>query len=308
MAARRRLVTLTGPGGVGKTRLALEVAAATMGDLAQGACFVDLSALRDADLVLPAIARALGASGGGGRDSRRAAGCPAERGTAAGARQCRAGAGGGARHRWVAGHLPPPQAAGDQPGSAAAPCRTRSAGAAVEPPARRRQARPSRPADLVRYEAPALFLQRARALLPDAAISEEDAAAVVAICARLDGLPLAIELAAARGRELSPTALLARLDRRLPELTAGYRDLPARQRTLRDAIAWSHALLSPAEKVLFRRLGVFAGHFGPAAAAAVMECPAEATDGGAGGRWLGSARATTTPPRPGCWRRSRRRA
>ena len=115
------------------------------------------------------------------------------------------------------------------------------------------------PAALSLFAAVALFIERSAAIRPDFCVTNENAPAVAEICARLDGLPLAIELAAARIRLLTPAAMLARLDRRLPLLSGGARDLPARQQTLRGAIAWSHDLLDDSERALFRRLGVFVG-------------------------------------------------
>ena len=133
---------------------------------------------------------------------------------------------------------------------------------------------------VAQYEAVQLFVERARAARPDLTLTRENASAVVEICRRLDGLPLAIELAAARVRLLPPGPLLARLDRRLSLLTGGPSDRPARQQTLRGTIDWSYDLLTPADQLLFRRLAVFVGGFTL----------------GAGFQVSGFGKTTVTPP------------
>lgn len=131
------------------------------------------------------------------------------------------------------------------------------------------------PDDLLRYEAINLFVQRTQAVRPDFELTRENAGAVLEICTRLDGLPLAIELAAARGKFLNPQALLNRMDNRLQLLTGGARDLPRRQQTLRDAIGWSYDLLDDREKRLFSRLGVFLGGWTLEAVETVCHEPGE---------------------------------
>jgi non-specific serine/threonine protein kinase len=133
--------------------------------------------------------------------------------------------------------------------------------------------------DLERFEASRLFVERARARRPDFAPTDAEPAAIVAICQRLDGLPLAIELAAARVVALSCTQLAARLDEALPLLTTGARTAPARQQTLRTTIDWSHALLTPAEQVVFRQLAVFAGGWNLAAAESICRTEGSTSSG-----------------------------
>ena len=130
---------------------------------------------------------------------------------------------------------------------------------------------------LSHYAAVALFLQRAQAVKPDFQLTQANARAIAEICVRLDGLPLAIELSAARMKLFPPKALLARLDQRLAVLTGTSRDVPTRQQTLRNTIAWSYNLLDDAEQRLFRRLSVFVGGCTLEAVEAVC---ADASDGG----------------------------
>jgi predicted ATPase/DNA-binding CsgD family transcriptional regulator/transcriptional regulator with XRE-family HTH domain len=262
-----RLVTLTGPGGVGKTRLALALAAAVAPDFPDGGAFAPLAPLGDAALVPRAIAGALGLPEEGSRS------------TGALLRDALQGR----RLLLVLDNCEHVLAMAPALAELLAACQGLAVLATSRSPLRLRGERewavaPLALPELARLpavaevaESPAvrLFVDRAREVVPGFALAQQDAAAVAAICRRLDGLPLALELAAARLRLLSPTELLARLDRALPLLVDGPRDLPARQRTMRDAIAWSHDLLGPDEQRLFRRLAAFAGGWTLAAAEAV---------------------------------------
>ena len=251
-----RLVTLVGPGGVGKTRLSLAVAEAAREGYADGVAFVDLSALRDPALVASAVAGALGLRETGAQDARELLLAYL-------------------RDREllvVLDNLEQIVEAASLVGELVAACprlavlatsrvalRLRAEQRFDVPPLEAPDARPLRSDEVENYPAVRLFVARARATQPDFALDAVSAAAVAEICRRLDGVPLAIELAAARTPLLPPTRLLARLERRLSFLKGGARDLPARQQTLRATIDWSYALLLERERALFRRLSVFAG-------------------------------------------------
>jgi predicted ATPase/DNA-binding SARP family transcriptional activator/Tfp pilus assembly protein PilF len=281
---RAHLVTLTGPGGSGKTRLAIEIAAGLRDTFTDGVCFVSLAPIRNPELVLPMIARTLGVRENAGRPllqilkerlrDRRLlllldnfehvvsaapeiadllASCP-RLGVLVTSRM---------RLNLRGEHsipVPPLEAPHSDCFEGKATNRLN---------ARRLEALASS-----QYPAVALFLERAREVNPSFVLTDENAPAVAMICRRLDGLPLALELAAAHLRVLPLQALLERLTGRdtsarnggrrssgstLQMLTGGARDLPARQQTLQDTIAWSYDLLAEQEKTLFHRLAVFAG-------------------------------------------------
>ncbi|MDQ3412679.1 MAG: NB-ARC domain-containing protein [Chloroflexota bacterium] len=262
-----RLLTLTGPGGVGKTRLALAAASDVAGEFAAGACFVPLGPIRDPRLVADVVARALGLL-----DSSE----PAPEQVIRHLRQ--------RRLLLVLDNLEHLLAATPWIAALLAACpaltvlatsreRLRLHGErelAVPPLAVPNRTRADSTEGLAGVAAVRLFVERSREVEAAFVLTPENAGAVAEICRRLDGLPLAIELAAARTKVLPPHALLARLERRLPLLIGANRDTPERQRTLRDAIAWSHDLLTPAERACFRWLAVFVGGFTLTAADAVL--------------------------------------
>jgi predicted ATPase/class 3 adenylate cyclase len=255
-----RLLTLTGPGGTGKTRLSLQLATEVIAEYSDGVFFVQLDTLDDASLVAPAILRSLGLQVAANQP-------PAERlaeylrdrhvlllldnfeqvlDAAALVADLLKAADGlrivatsrATLHLYGEREYPVP------------PLGVPAAGATADLE------------ELAGYESVALFTQRAVAVKPDFALTGANSAAVVEICTRLDGLPLAIELAAARVKLLPPQALLARLGSRLDALDTASRDLPARQQTLRGAISWSHDLLQPDAQRLFARFAVFVGGAG----------------------------------------------
>ena len=266
-----RLLTLTGTGGTGKTRLALQTAAELIDEFEDGVFLVALAPISDSELVASTVAGALSVSESAGRALKEdlrdylstkelllvldnfeqvvdaaplvgelLSGCPGLKVVVTSRTLLRIYG----EHEYAVrpleladpSHLPP-----------------------IE--------------ELRKYEAIGLFTERARAAKADFSLTHENAPAVAEICVRLDGLPLAIELAAARIKLLSPQAMCSRLSNPLQFLTGGARDLPERQRTLRGAIAWSHALLSKDEQALFARLSVFSG--GRALEAVEAICDAE---------------------------------
>jgi non-specific serine/threonine protein kinase len=240
-----RLVTLIGPGGVGKTRLALRVAAEFGDDLADGVAFVDLTPLTDPDLVLPAVATTLGLRESGDQPiGDQLAGFLAER-----------------QVLLVLDNVEQVTEAAVDLARLLAICPNLKLLVTSRVVLRLSAEHVFPVVPLPSTDAATLFVLRARATNPGIALSGPADPIVSQICARLDGLPLAIELAAARVRSLSPPALLAHLSDRLRLLTDGPRDAPPRLRTMRAAIAWSYDLLSPEEQIFFRHLAAFPGGF-----------------------------------------------
>ena len=252
-----RLLTITGPGGVGKTRLLLAVARDFLPDFAGSVCFVPLAAISDPDFVLPAIAQALAlretAARSVSEELQRAIGEQSLLLLLDNFEQVLAAA---PRLSDLLAVCPNLQLLV----TSRAPLRLQGEREfTISPlPLPDLQHLPTSD-DLAQNAACTLFVQRAQAIKPDFHLNEANARTIAEICIRLDGLPLAIELAAARIRLLSPQALLARLSHRLEVLTGGARNLPARQQTLRATIAWSYHLLAPTDQQLFRLLSVFAG-------------------------------------------------
>jgi predicted ATPase len=246
-----RLVTLIGSGGIGKTRVGLQVAADLLDDFPDGVFFVPLAPIGDPELVISAVAQVLGLREARGRPiqdtlkrflrARRLlllldnleqvlpaaspiadllAACP--------------------RLKVLVTSRAPLRVSGEHELS-------------IPPLTLPDLERPLTVETLRQSAAAALFIDRAAAIKRDFAVTTDSAQAIAAICHRLDGVPLAVELAAARSRSLAPAAMLARLDHRLNHLTGGARDAPERHQTLRRAIDWSYELLSDSERRLFRR-------------------------------------------------------
>src|SRR5215210_2000902 len=252
-----RLLTLTGPGGIGKTRLGLQVGADLLDEFEDGVFFVALAPITDPALVASAIAEPLGVV--------EAADQPFEEGLKGHLR--------GKELLLLLDNFEQVLGAAPLVGELLSACPKLKVLATSRsvlrvygeqeysvPPLELPHPGRLPPIDrLSQYEAVRLFIERAKAARPDFSVTDGNAPAVAEICARLDGLPLAIELAAARIKLLTPSAMLERLSSRLKLLGGGARNLPERQRTLRGTIEWSHALLEEGERVLFARLAVFSG-------------------------------------------------
>jgi len=266
-----RLLTLTGPGGVGKTRLALELAAMLGPEMRHGAVFVDLSLTTEPEMVQPAIAHALGLNVGDSATLSSRLVSVFEH----------------SQILIVLDNFEQVIDAAVVVANLLARCPNIKMLVTSRMPlhVRGEQEFPVPPfslpssvgdGDLSRvgqYDAVRLFLERAQAARPDFALTEQNCPDIVEICKKLDGLPLAIELAAARIKVFSTSALLHRLANPMSVLVGGARDLPSRLQTIRQAIQWSYDLLEPQEQQVFRRLSVFSGSFTKAAASHVVGWP-----------------------------------
>jgi predicted ATPase/class 3 adenylate cyclase len=261
------LVTLTGAGGTGKTRLSLQVAAEILDEFEHGVWFVELASITNPELVLPTIASTL--------KVKEVTGTTIEQSLQDYLHN---------KHMLLA-------VDNFEQVVSAGPTMTRLLRASpkikimissrevlrvrgehdypVPPLGLPETKRKQTAAVLAQYEAIALFVQHAQAANPSFILDEDNASTVADICSRLDGLPLALELAAARSRLLKPTVMLEKLKIRLDTLTSGARDLPRRQQTIRGAIDWSYDLLNDSEKVFFARLGIFVGGWNLESAEAV---------------------------------------
>ncbi len=272
----RRLVTLTGTGGAGKTRLAIGVARAVSSGFPDGAFFVALDTVREAGLVPSLIAQAIGLI-----ETKELAPVDAvrqhlrERRVLLVLDNVEQIAGAGAVVEDLLKAAPETRILV----TSRSPLHVYGEQQYPVPPLSLPDldALPDL-AELRRNDAVCLFVDRARIARPGFDLTADNARTIAAITARLDGLPLAIELAAARAKLLSPQALLSRLERRLDVLAASFGDMPARQRTLRGAIEWSHEALAEPERVLLRRFSVFAGGAGIEAAGAVCNADGAAGD------------------------------
>jgi DNA-binding SARP family transcriptional activator len=261
-SGKARLLTLTGPGGTGKTRVALAAGVNLLEEFDDGICFVALAAVQDPTLVPSAIAGSLGVKESAERPLIETLGSYLHNKQLllllATFEQVLEGA---PVVRELVGTCPKLTILA----TSRIPLRLYGEQEYPVPPLAVPDPEALPPFGVIaRYEAVRLFVERARALKADFSLASDNASAVAEICARLDGLPLAIELAAARVRLLAPQAMITRLANRLKLLQGGPRDIPARQRTLRGAIDWSYELLEDEDKTLFGRLSVFAGgsHFG----------------------------------------------
>jgi predicted ATPase/class 3 adenylate cyclase len=270
-----RLLTLTGPGGTGKTRLALQLAADATERYRDGVYFVPLGPIGAPSLVLPTIAQALGISDAAGKTLDRLAEQLA-----------------GKQVLLVLDNFEQVLAAAQDIGelltrlpearilaTSRSPLRVYGEQEYPVPPLDLPDvASASDPESLSHFASVALFVERAMAVRPDFKVDASNAPSIAQICVRLDGLPLAIELAAARVRVLNPQAILARLGESLNLLAGGASNLPERQQTLRGAIDWSYGLLEPGDRTMFMRMGVFAGGADLAAveSVALADWPADA--------------------------------
>jgi len=268
-----RLVTLVGSGGIGKTRVGLQVAADLLDHFPDGVFFVPLAPISDPGLVISTVAQVLGV-----REARKR---PIQDSLKAFLKQ--------KLLLLLLDNFEQLRPAAPQLADLLASCSRLKLLVTSRAPLHLSGEhelmippltlpgldRPPIPETLQQSAAVALFVDRATRIKPDFSVTAGNAQAVAEICHRLDGVPLALELAAARSRVLTPAAMLARLDRRLTHLTGGPRDAPARHQTLRRAIDWSYGLLSDAERRLFRRLAIFVGGFTLDSAASVCDVDAD---------------------------------